>query len=189
MKGGKVIQVIPISLQNQALKNLHDHPSAGHLGAQKTLKKLKSRAFFQNMRQYVEDYIKTCGICQRNKYDNKRPHGLIGTKPITSPWNTIYVDLMGPYLPSSTSRLSYLLVAVDSFTKFVELHPLHNATVKSIAKVLEGQLFCRYGVPKVLVTDNATSFRSGLMDQLCKTWEFIIPSLLHTTLKPTYLRE
>ncbi|CAL8129503.1 unnamed protein product [Orchesella dallaii] len=170
LKNKKVVPVIPESLQSQVLHNLHDHPSAGHLGAEKTFTKLKSHAYFQGMRKFTDEYIKTCDVCQRNKYDNKRPAGLMGTKPITSPWHTIYVDLMGPYTPSSPNRFSYVLVAVDGFTKFVELHPLRDATAKSIANVLEKELFCRYGVPRIIVTDNATSFRSEIFGTLCKTW-------------------
>ncbi len=63
-----------------------------------------------------------------------------------------------------------MLVAVDAFTKFVELHPLRDATAAQLCSVMEKEIFCRYTTPKIIVTDNATNFRSGLLSTLCKRW-------------------
>lgn len=170
LKNDKLVPYIPKTLRSTILHSLHDAPHAGHLGVDKTFKKLKSCAFFKGMKPFVKEYIKTCDLCQRNKYDNKSAAGLMGIKPITDSWKTVYVDLMGPYITSHPNRYAYLLVAVDSFSKFVELHPLRESTSKCIGEVMEKQLFCRYGSPQRIVTDNATSFKCGLMEQLCKAW-------------------
>ncbi|CAL8087458.1 unnamed protein product [Orchesella dallaii] len=166
----KIVPLIPISLQQRVLKNLHDTAHGGHLGTEKTFQKLKSKAYFKNMRKIVEEYVKTCDLCQRNRFDNKKPQGQMGTKPIHEPWHTLYMDFLGPYTPSTSNRYSYILVIVDGFSKYVELHPTKEATSQSIAKVLEREIFCRYGIPKVIVSDNATAFRSNLMEKLCKSW-------------------
>jgi len=170
LQNGKLVPLIPTYLRENVLRSLHDSSISGHFGFDKTYHKLRQCAFFPGMRKYTKDYITTCDQCQRNKYDNKKTAGKMGVKPIHQPWHTIYLDLMGPYTSSTPNRYAYVLVAVDAFTKFVELHPLREATAAQLCSVMEKEILCRYSTPKIIVTDNATNFRSELLSTLCKRW-------------------
>lgn len=94
----------------------------------------------------------------------------MGVKPITSPWHTLYIDLLGPYTPSSSSRHCYTLVIVDGFSKYVQLHPLREATAATVTKILEKEVFCRFSSPHTIVSDNATIFHSATMKYICNKW-------------------
>jgi hypothetical protein len=50
------------------------------------------------------------------------------------------------------------VVAVDYFTKWVEVEPLVNITAKIIEHFLWKNIVCRYGVPHAFVTDNGKQF-------------------------------
>lgn len=169
--GSLLVPFLPKSLRETFMQHLHDHPTSGHLGVTKTLEKLKTRVFFPGMRKFVQSYISTCDKCQRNKYSNTKSAGLMGLKPITRPWHTVYLDLMGPFPPSQPNRFSYVLVAVDGFSKYVEILPLRDATSESIRRALDKEVFSRYGPPIEIVTDNATSFKSSTIKQLCAFWK------------------
>jgi hypothetical protein len=87
-------------------------------------------------------------------------HGLDGTSCEISSWSL---------------RLS-VLVVIDDFTKWVEIFPLRDAsdaTAARIGKVLKESGFCRFGMPKTLVSDNGTNFTSSIMKYLCSQWNII----------------
>src|SRR5665811_2228712 len=170
VKGTKTLPVIPSSLVQQIISQFHDTLTGGHLGVEKTFGKIASRAYFKNMRKLVEEYVRTCDICQRVKYDNKKPPGMMTSSAITSPWDTLYMDLMGPYTRSHAGGFTNLLVVIDSFTKWTEIFPIREATTTNLGKVLEQHLFSRMGMPKCIVSDNGTVFTSNLFKYLCHQW-------------------
>jgi len=79
------------------------------------------------------------------------------------------MDLMGP-LPTTKRRNTQLLVIVDHYSKWVELFPLTQATSAKMANVIEREIFCRYGAPKCILSDNGTNFRSRIIQNLCEAW-------------------
>jgi hypothetical protein len=167
----KFLPCIPLSLRVNVIKCFHDDPTAAHLGVDRTLAKLQSRVHFPKMRSFVEKYIKTCDVCQRVKPDNRKPPGLMRSSEISQPWDCIYMDLMGPYVASHPGRYKNLLVLIDQFTKWVEIFPIREATSQCISKILEENVFSRFGRPKSIVSDNGTNFTSKIMKRLCARWK------------------
>ena len=64
----------------------------------------------------------------------------------------IAVDILGP-LPESESGNSYVLVAGDYFTRWMEAYPIRNQEASTVARVLVDQWFCRFSVPEKLHSD------------------------------------
>jgi len=78
---------------------------------------------------------------------------------------------MGPFPTSAEGKQNrFLLVILDELSKWVELFPIKEATIKKTAEILEDQIFCRFGTPKRIITDNASQFTSNTMEELCKQW-------------------
>lgn len=48
--------VVPESLRAELMKELHDSPTAGHWGLERTLQKIKQNYYFKNMRSFVAHY-------------------------------------------------------------------------------------------------------------------------------------
>jgi transposase InsO family protein len=167
----KVVPVIPESLIPDVIHQFHDRAPGGHQGVERTFGKLSRSCFFNGMRKRVQEHVKTCPSCQKTKPDNRKPPGLMQSSPITGPWDTLYMDLMGPYVKSHPGGYTYLLVVIDDFTKWTEVFPLRDATAARICKVLEESLFCRFGMPKTLVSDNGSNFTSQILAYLCKQWK------------------
>jgi hypothetical protein len=167
----KFLPVIPDALVPTVIEMFHDSLAAGHGGIERTLAKVSRCAYFINMKSRVADYVKTCIICQRVKPDNRKPPGLMQSSPIGSPWEVLYMDLMGSYVKSYPGGYSSILVIIDDFTKWVEIVPLKDATAVRIGKVLEESIFGRYGMPKTFVSDNGTNFTSNIMAYLCGQWK------------------
>jgi hypothetical protein len=48
-------------------QEMHMNPAGGHLGMNKTYERMKLFTTWPGMKQEIEDYIKKCEICQKNK--------------------------------------------------------------------------------------------------------------------------
>ena len=79
------INVPPIDEVKHGIMNLmHNHPSAGHLGRDETLRKTQERYHWPNMKEWIANYVKGCAICQQNKiitHRTKVPPYRIPTEP------------------------------------------------------------------------------------------------------------
>ena len=60
---------------------------------------------------------------------------------------------MGPFL-IAVRQLRFLVVGIDYFTKWVETEALAIITKKNVRIFVWKNIICRYGIPRVLVSDN-----------------------------------
>lgn len=51
-----------------------------------------------------------------------------------------------------------MLVAIDYFTKLVEAQSYTVLTSKQVAKVIQNNIICHYGVPHEIISDNGSHF-------------------------------
>ena len=63
----KLQLVLPASLVPQVLAGLHDSPVGGHLGAKKTLDKVRTRFYWPNQRNDVQLWCASCAKCCSRK--------------------------------------------------------------------------------------------------------------------------
>ena len=63
------------------------------------------------------------------------------------------LDIMGPFL-TIVRQLKFLVVGIDYFTKWVEVKALATITEKNIRNFVWRNIICRYGIPRVIVSDN-----------------------------------
>ena len=66
------------------------------------------------------------------------------------------VDFVGP-LPSSYGNV-YILAAVDNVSKWVEAIATLQNDAMTVIKFLKKNIFSRFGVPRVLISDGGTHF-------------------------------
>ncbi len=58
---------LPESSKWNLMTLIHDHPTAGHLGHDETIRKATEILPWTGMCQWIADYVKGCAICQQNK--------------------------------------------------------------------------------------------------------------------------
>lgn len=175
-------KVVPKNKSAMILSENHDALTAGHLGVFKTFKRIQRHFYWPKMRQDIAKYIRHCTTCQRTKYDQLKPVGLLGTRrSVDSPWTMLSTDLIGP-LPRSTKGFKYLLVVTDTFTKFTLLYPLRAATAASVAQHLVEDVFMVFGVPRFLLCDNGSEFIGSSIKKMAE--EFKTTVLLNASRHP-----
>lgn len=74
------------------------------------------------------------------------------------------IDFMGPFVPSYGK--TYILVAVDYVSKWVEAEALPTNDSKEVVKFLKRNIFTRFGTPRAIISDNGTHFVSKLFDNV-----------------------
>jgi transposase InsO family protein len=75
------------------------------------------------------------------------------------------LDILGPF-PRALGGYQFLFVAVDKFTKWVEVEAVRTIPARSAVKFIKG-LVCHFGVPNHIITDNSSQFTSGLFKTYC----------------------
>lgn len=164
-------QVVPKQSRSEILFRCHDAATAGHLGSQKTYFRVQMKYYWPKLRQDVAKYVSRCRVCQQMKFDQQRPSGLMGAyRGVCKPWVMISADLLGPF-PRSSAGYKYLLVVLDTFTKFPLLFPLREATAAAVAKRLEEDVFLMFGIPSYIICDNGSEFIGKKITQLAEEYK------------------
>ena len=159
---------LPTSKRKEILRNYHDCTAGGgHFGVTRTFVKLKQKYWWPKMYQEVKDYIGSCDICQRIKVDRRQFPPPLKPLPVVSTFDRVHIDILGP-LPKTKEGYQYILLIIDSSSKWSEAFALVNQEAKEIADIFYNQFICRYGAPRVLVSDRGKNFMSKLLNALCE---------------------
>ena len=157
LEGAVILPILPPSFQQEALTLSHDIPTAGHLGIDKTLDRLRRNAYWVSMARDVERYCRNCTICQKSKLS--LPPSPLQNMPIGQPWQMVAVDIL--QVPLSTTNNLYLLILQDYFTKWADAIPLPDKTANRIATEMV-KFFCTYGPPLSIHSDQGRNFESTI---------------------------
>ena len=156
---------IPQTIERSIMTYFHSGLPGCHLGVHKTFHKVAQRFWWQHMRKSIVKFVLSCHECQSVKARRTGPQGIGSSSPVKAPWDTITIDLIGPYVRSSNSNI-HCLVVVDLFSKWVEMFPIRKATATVIIKKLH-ELCCRWGFPRVILSDNGPQFISSAYKNWC----------------------
>jgi transposase InsO family protein len=75
--------------------------------------------------------------------------------------------MVGPLQKSSPRGHTFLLVAVDKFTKWIEATPVTSAATSCAVNFMRS-IVCRFGVPHSIITDNGSNFASEEFQDFCE---------------------
>ena len=140
--------IIPPSLQRNIVNIAHE----GHQGIVRTKQRLRAKVWWPGMGKFVEDFIGSCHGCQVTGPASKKTP-VVMTEIPQGAWLLVGCDLCGPF-PTG----EHLLVCVDYYSRYPEVEIIHKTNTKNIADKLR-KLFCRYGAPETLITDNGPQFK------------------------------
>jgi transposase InsO family protein len=78
---------------------------------------------------------------------------------MSSPWPfyTWGLDLLGPF-DAALGQLKHLLVAVDYFTKWIEVETSSTITSARAKNFVFRNIICLFGTPAAMVIDNGIQF-------------------------------
>jgi len=163
--------VVPTCLRAHILRTYHTTPAAGHLGAAKTYPIIKRKYWWRGMREDVKRWIKACKACCARK--TPRPTRAGDPAIIcnaTAPWHTLAVDLMDAAAMKTSEGYSYILTATCLFTRWTIAVPLKDKRAQSVAEALMNHVFCKFGKPRAIRSDDGKEFVNAGIKYLYKHW-------------------
>jgi transposase InsO family protein len=169
--------IVPYALREAAVRSCHTGMVGGHTGFKKTLDKIKRRFYWTSWKSDTQRYCRRCPECcayHRGQLPRTAP-----LQPIVAgaPFERPSIDLTGPHTRSRQGYI-YILTCIDPFTKWVEAFPLRNKEAETIARTLVENVFCRFGVPLTLLSDQGKEVDSNIMREICRLLDI---DKLHTT--------
>lgn len=75
------------------------------------------------------------------------------------------IDILRPLI-LARGKIKFVIVAVDYFTKWVEVEPLAKITEENCLQFVKEHVVFRFGVPKAIVSDNGLQFGGKDVSQL-----------------------
>ena len=156
--------ILPKQCRKTVLELAHDIPMAGHQGRDKTRQRILRRFYWPSVFQDIENFCKSCRICQKASKQRVKAAPLISLPVISEPFSRVAMDIVGP-LPRSKAGHRYILVLCDYATRYPEAIALRSIDDEHIAEELM-KLFSRVGVPKEILTDQGSNFTSQLLAEL-----------------------
>ena len=150
------------------LREFHDSASGGHSGFFRTYKRIATILFWEGMKKDIQEYVRTCEVCQRNKYETLSPAGLLQPLPIpASTWTDLSMDFLGG-LPKAKG-LDTILVVVDRLTKYAHFFALsHPYSAKEVAGLFIKEVVKLHGFPQTIVSDRDQLFMSNFWTEMFK---------------------
>ena len=73
---------------------------------------------------------------------------------------------MRPF-PTALRQLKFPVVGIDYFTKWVEAETLATITEKNVRSFVWRCIICKFGIPRVLVSDNGKQFDNDSFQDFC----------------------
>ncbi|GBP44074.1 hypothetical protein EVAR_85228_1 [Eumeta japonica] len=135
------------------------HDEHEHIGVDKTADLILKHFWFPGLKQFVSKYVSHCLTCISKKRVPRAPlQNITSWEKPDLPFDTVHVDALGP-LPAST-EFKYVLIIVDSFSKYCLLYPMSRQDADELKKVIT-QMISLFGVPKLMITDKGRMFESN----------------------------
>ena len=124
--------VIPSSLKTEVLQDIHEGVLGGHLGVDKSIGKLKERFYWPGHYNDVKQWCTTCVDCATRKTGGPTRRGPLNPIVVGYPLQLVAVDILGP-LPRTSNGNTYILVAEDYFTRWLEAWLIPNQEAQTVA--------------------------------------------------------
>ena len=154
------------SLIPTILTEFHSSPAGGHSGFLRTYKRIAGNVYWTGMKGMVQEFVKACEVCQRQKYEATSPAGLLQPLPIPDRiWEDVSLDfIIG--LPKSKG-FQAILVVVDRLSKYGHFILLkHPYTARKIAELFAKEIMRLHGIPLSIVSDRDPIFMSLFWQEL-----------------------
>ncbi|XP_078246874.1 uncharacterized protein LOC144588278 [Pogona vitticeps] len=159
--------VVPSDYRLRILEMAHDHPSSGHQGMRKTLKRISQHFYWPGLSKAVKEYVGSCDVCQRVGHQTDQTKAEVQVMEIPDQvFKYLQMDVLGPFIPTKTKK-KYIITFICSASRWIEAYAISNLSATTIARIIV-DLCSRIGVPSKIICDQAGAFTSELMKKICE---------------------
>ncbi|XP_062062404.1 uncharacterized protein LOC133770372 isoform X3 [Lepus europaeus] len=157
--------VLPRKETRRLVQDLHRWTHLGYKKLKALLDREETSHFLLELDTAVKQTVEACIPCAKvNPRCSKIPEGvrIRGDRPGVN-WEVDFTEVR-----PSKYGMKYLLVFVDTFSGWPEAFPVKKETAQVVVKKLLEEIFPRFGLPKVLGSDNGPAFVSRVSQLVAK---------------------
>ena len=137
----------------------------GHNGVNRTMHKLNRKGIrFPKMRMWVKQFIQMCPFCQKMEYKRLKAKVVPFTLATYGAMLKLSIDSIGP-LPEDSRGNKYVLVVIDTFTRWTMCYPLQTLNAVDCIRALIQHIGI-FGAPSELISDNGSQFDNTLVEEI-----------------------
>ena len=163
--------LVPACLRAFLLRRYHGLPVSGHLGRKRSLAQISANYYWPKLSSDMRRWIAACLACRRRKTPRPLRAGLPGrVSTATRPWQVVAIDIVSA---AATSAEGYtkILTIIDLFTRYVIAIPLKKANASEIGGALFSQLYCVFGKPERVHSDEGREFVNKALADMFARWD------------------
>ena len=140
----------------------------GHAMARKIL---RAGYFWLTMESNCCLQVRKCHKCQTFVDNVNAP--LLPLNVLAAPWpfSMWRIDVIRAIEPKAANKHCFILVAIDYFTKWVEVASYASVTRSVVVRLIKREIICRYGLPRKIITDNRNNLNNKMMGEMCEEFK------------------
>jgi transposase InsO family protein len=163
---GILQRCISIAQGQELLREIHSG-ACGHHAAPRALvgNAFRQGFYWPTVVADAARIVRSFRGCQFYAKQTRLPAQALQTIPITWSFDVWGLDLVGP-LQKAPGGFSHLLVAIDKFSKWIEVRPLTSIRFEQ-AVAFFTNIIHRFGVPNSIITNNGTQFTGKKFLDFC----------------------
>ncbi|XP_072087999.1 uncharacterized protein [Arachis hypogaea] len=118
------------------LREVHLGYCGHHIGGKALARKLiRAGYYWPSMMADSKEFVRKCVKCQENANFHRAPASELSLLTSSRPFSQWGVDLLGPF-PVGPGQVKYLIVAIDYYTKWIEVEPLASISSSNCRKFM-----------------------------------------------------
>jgi hypothetical protein len=161
------MKCVPKQESKDILEEIHKCVCGNHASSRTHVSKAFRRAFYwPTALGDAEELVRRCQGCQYFAKQQHVPAYKLVTILPTWPFACWGLDMIGP-LPTAPSGFNRVLVAIDKFTKWIEVKPVTCPKADRVLNFLD-ELVHRYGLPHRIITDLGSNFNNHQFWEYCE---------------------
>uniref|UniRef100_A0A2N9GUA5 Integrase catalytic domain-containing protein n=1 Tax=Fagus sylvatica TaxID=28930 RepID=A0A2N9GUA5_FAGSY len=145
---------------NRLIQEMHAGLMGAHANGPFLARKIMRAGYYWlTMERDCIRHVQTCHKCQMYQNSKNAPPQYLHTMASPWPFSAWGMDVIGAITPKASNGHEFILVAIDYFTKWVEACSFKNVTQVAVTRFVKNNIICRYGMPEMLITDNASNLK------------------------------
>src|ERR1051325_9985358 len=150
------------------MKEVHEGACGNHGGGRALASRiLRAGYYWPTLTKDCLEYVAQCSKCQTFAPVihtlSEFLHAVLAPWPFYQ-WGA---DILGSF-PVAPGQLKFLIEAGDYFTKWVEAEAVSRISADRVRRFYWRNIICRFGLPRVIVSDNGAQFASTSVVEFCK---------------------
>ena len=160
--------VLPGHMERELIERTHR--MLAHRSAPVVCDGLARSLFFPSMLRRCHEELDRCPRCLvKTAPSSKGQRHTLVSQQGGFPFQKLSLDFVGPLPTSFPGRYRFILTCKDLFSRWVEAFPTRDMTAATVVKCLANEIFCRFGTPDQLHSDQGTQFTSDLLQSVAQT--------------------